>query len=152
MPFGLSNAPSTFQAWINDVIREMLDDYASAYLDDILIFSDALEEHERHVAAVLQKLETAGLRIDINKSEFHVQETKYLGLIITPEGIKMDPAKVKAIQEWGIPRNVTDVQVFLGFANIYRTFIENYSGIAAPLTDLTKREETLQLRRRHSRS
>jgi hypothetical protein len=72
MPFGLSNAPSTFQAWINDVILEMLDDFASAYLDDVLVFSDTLEEHRIHVTKVLEKFEAASLYIDINKSEFHV--------------------------------------------------------------------------------
>jgi hypothetical protein len=133
MPFGLSNAPSVFQAWINDVIRDMLDDFASAYLDDILIFSDNEEDHVRHVTEVLQRLEAAGLRIDINKCEFHVQETRYLGLIITPDGIKMDPTKVQAIRDWEVPNSVNDVQVFLGFANFYRHSSKDTHRLPHPL-------------------
>ena len=141
MPFGLCNAPGTFQSYINDALREFLDDFASAYLDDCLVFSDTLEEHIEHVKKVLHKLQEAGLQLDIDKCEFHVQETKYLGLIITPEGIKMDPQKIQAIQDWTTPRNVKDVLSFLGFANFYRRFIHKFGRIAAPLTNLTRTKE-----------
>lgn len=138
MPFRLSNAPATFQSYINDTLREFLDDFVSAYLDDALIFSDTEEEHPAQVRAVIEKLRDAGLQIDIDKSEFHVQETKYLGLIVSTDGLKMDPAKVTAIEEWQRPQNIKDVQSFLGFANYYRQFIYKYSKVAAPLTDMTK--------------
>jgi hypothetical protein len=87
---------------------------------------------------VIEKLRDAGLQIDIDKSEFHVRETKYLGLIVSTNGLKMDPAKVTAIEEWQQPQNIKDVQSFLGFANYYRQFIHKYSKVAAPLTDMTK--------------
>jgi hypothetical protein len=99
MPFGLCNAPATFQSYINDTLREFLDDFVSAYIDDALVFSDTDEEHPTHVRAVITKLRDAGLQIDIDKSEFHVRETKYLGLIVGTEGLKMDPAKVEAIEK-----------------------------------------------------
>ena len=138
MPFGLSNAPASFQSYINDVLREFLDAFASAYLDDVLIYSDTLEEHIDQVNNVLEKLIQAKLPIDIDKCEFHTQSTRYLGLIISNEGIRMDPAKVEAIQEWETPRTVKDVQAFLGFANFYRQFIFKYSKLAAPLTAITR--------------
>ena len=138
MPFRLSNALATFQSYINDTLREFLDDFVSAYLDDTLIFSNTEEEHPAQVRAVIEKLRNAGLQIDINRSEFHVRETKYLGLIVLTNGLKMDPAKVTAIEEWQQPQNIKDVQLFLGFANYYRQFIYKYSKVAAPLTDMTK--------------
>lgn len=113
MPFGLSNAPSTFQSYIDDVLRGELDDCASAYLDDVLIFSDSLEEHVEHVCRVLSKLRAAGLQVDIGKCEFHVTETKYLGLIISTSGIRMDPEKIKAVTEWETPTSIKDVQAFV---------------------------------------
>lgn len=99
MLFGLGNAPSSFQRYINDVLREHLDIFCTAYVDDILIYSNSLSEHKQHVAAVLRKLRTAGLQADIKKCELHVQETKYLGLTISTTGIKMDPEKVAAVQD-----------------------------------------------------
>ncbi len=99
-PFGLANAPSTFQRYINWVLRDILDDYCSAYIDDIIIFSKSRKEHRRHTEEVLKRLQDAGLQCDIEKCEFEVQSTKYLGFIIEAgKGIRMDPEKVKAIQE-----------------------------------------------------
>ena len=99
MPFGLYNAPSTFQLFINDTLREVLDDFASTYLDDVLIFSDTYEEHIEHMRNVIERLQKAGLPIDIAKSKFHISKTKYLGLIVGADGIKIDPEKVQAILE-----------------------------------------------------
>lgn len=98
-PFGMANAPSTFQRYINWALRDYLDDFCSAYVDDILIYTDgSRKEHQDHVRKVLQRLHTAGLQIDIDKCEFEVETTKYLGFIIeVGKGIRMDPAKVKAI-------------------------------------------------------
>lgn len=140
MPFGLANAPSTFQRYINSVLREYLDVFVSAYIDDILIYTDgSREDHVKHVKMVLEKLRKAGLQIDISKCEFCVKKTKYLGFIIEAEkGISMDPEKVEAVQNWQPPKTVKGVRAFLGFANFYRRFIKNFSAIAKPLTDLTK--------------
>ncbi len=139
-PFGLCNAPATFQHYINDVLFEFLDQFCTAYIDDILIYSDTLEEHKIHVRSVLSKLREAGLQVDITKCEFHVQEVKYLGLIVSTKGISMDPDKVQAVTEWPTPRNIKDVQAFLGFANFYRRFIQGFSRKVRVLTNLTKKE------------
>ena len=140
MPFGLCNAPGTFQRFINHTLREYLDQFCTAYLDDILVYSNSEEEHVMHVRKVLERLRKVGLFLDIKKCEFHKQEVKYLGLIVTTNGIRMDPSKVEAILEWRVPRNLKDVQQFLGFANFYRRFIKDYSKISAPLTALTRKD------------
>ena len=140
MPFGLCNGPASFQHFINDTLREYLDNFCTAYLDDILIYSEFEAEHEIHVKRILAKLRKAGLQIDITKCEFHVTEVKYLGLIVTTSGIKMDPAKIETIVNWSTPKNVKDVQSFLGFANFYRRFVFRFSKIADPLTKLTKKD------------
>ncbi len=140
MPFGLCNGPASFQHYINDTLGEFLDDFCTAYLDDILIYSEIEAEHEIHVKRILQKLREAGLQVDITKCEFHVNRVPYLGLIITTEGIKMDPAKIETIVQWPSLINVKDVQSFLGFANFYRRFIYGYSRLASPLTRLTRKD------------
>jgi hypothetical protein len=139
MPFGLTGAPATFQRFINDSLREYLDQFCSAYLDDILIYSKTETEHTEHVRKVLQRLREAGLFAKISKCEFFVTETKFLGLIVGRDGFKMDPEKVKTILEWKTPRSATDVLRFNGFCNFYRRFIRNYSKIVTPLINLTKK-------------
>lgn len=141
-PFGLANAPSTFQKYINWTLRDYLDEFVSAYLDDILVFSSgSLDDHRRKVKKVLKRLQEAGLQLDIDKCEFETTSTKYLGFIIEAEkGIRMDPEKIAAIQEWETPKSLKEVRSFLGFANFYRRFIKNYSDIAKPLIDLTRKD------------
>ncbi|KAM3518660.1 hypothetical protein MY4038_010031, partial [Beauveria bassiana] len=140
LPFGLTNGPASFQHYVNDALREYLDIFCTAYLDDILIYSNSLEEHKRHIKQVLQRLREFGLQADIAKCEFHVQEVQYLGLIVGTNGIQMDPRKVSAVVHWPTPKNVKDVQSFLGFANFYRRFIRDFVAKASPLTKLTKKD------------
>ena len=141
-PFGLANAPSTFQKYINWALREYLDEFCSAYIDDVLIYTDGpQEEHQEHVRKVLQKLSDAGLYLDVNKCEFEQQETKYLGFIVRAgKGTCMDPGKVQAIKEWAPPTNARGVRSFLGFANFYRQFIREFSTIVRPLNQLTHKD------------
>jgi hypothetical protein len=139
MPFGLCNAPATFQAMINTVLRELLDEGVVVYIDDILIYSKTEERHIELVKKVLEKLKQTRLCASIKKSCFHVSEVGYLGYQISSEGISMSPSKVKTIQEWVAPQKVKDVQAFIGFANFYRRFISGFSKIVAPLTELTKK-------------
>ncbi|CBF71484.1 uncharacterized protein ANIA_10846 [Aspergillus nidulans FGSC A4] len=131
----------TFQKYINWTLREYLDEFCSAYIDDVLVYTNGdLRQHRKHVRMVLKKLEEAGLYLDIKKCEFECKETKYLGFIIQAgKGIKMDPEKVKAIKEWETPTTIKGVRGFLGFANFYRRFIPNFSGIVRPLNNLTKK-------------
>jgi hypothetical protein len=141
-PFGLANAPSTFQRYINLTLQEFLDDFVSAYVDDVLVFTDGTrEQHREHVRKVIQKLQEAGLHLDIDKCEFEVTSTKYLGFIIEAgQGLRMDPAKIQAIIDWKAPTSVKGVLGFLGFANFYRRFIKDFSRITAPLYRLVKKD------------
>ncbi len=138
MPFGLTNAPAVFHALINDVLRDMLNKLVFVYLDDILIFSRSFEEHEGHVSAVPQRLLNNHLYVKPEKCEFHVTHAQFLGFIITPGHVEMDPKKVEAVLKWPTPTTVKEVQRFIGFANFYRRFIKNFRSVAAPLTALTK--------------
>jgi hypothetical protein len=140
MPFGLCNAPGTFQTFINETLREYLDDFCTAYLDNVLIYSKRKEDHKKHVLKVLAKLQAANLYLDATKYKFKVKRVKYLDLILTTNGLEIDPAKISTVLKWQLPRNIKDVQSFLGFANFYRRFIRGFSVIAKPLTTLTKKE------------
>jgi len=139
MPFGLTNAPADFQRFINETLAPFLDHFTSAYFDDILIYSDTMEEHTRHVYRVLERLTDAGLHLKPEKCEFHKTEVKYLGPIIGADGIKMDPSKVETVKVWPPPKNLQDVRAFLGFANFYRRFVKGYSKVVEPLTRLTRK-------------
>jgi hypothetical protein len=145
-PFGLANAPSTFQRYINSTLQEFLDDFISAYVDDILVFTDGTrKQHREHIRKVLWKLQEAGLQLDIDKCEFEVKTTKYLGFIVEAgQGLRMDPAKVKAVTDWKAPSSAKGVLGFLGFANFYRRFIKDFSQIAAPLYALVKKGTTFR--------
>ncbi|KAL9570381.1 hypothetical protein ACKAV7_005460 [Fusarium commune] len=140
MPFGLTNAPATFQRMINNVLRQYLDVFVVCYLDDILIFSDNEEEHKEHVHKVLKALQDANLLVEPEKSHFHVKEVDFLGHTITPGEIRMERKKISAVADWPLPTTVKEVQSFLGFANYYRRFIKDFSRIANPLTELTKKD------------
>jgi hypothetical protein len=97
MPFGLTNALATFQNFINDVLAPYLNQFCTAYLDDTLLYSDTFKEYQEYVNLVLEAFEKAGLHLKPEKCEFHHQEVKYLGLIISMEGIKIDPEKISAV-------------------------------------------------------
>jgi transposase InsO family protein len=138
MPFGLANAPATFQAYINHAMQGLLDVVCVVYLDDILIFSQNQDEHRSHVKQVLKKLRKFGLYANLKKCEFETDTVEFLGFIVSTEGVKMDERRVQTIKEWPIPTTIRELQVFLGFANFYRRFIERYSKIAAPMTSLLR--------------
>ena len=97
MPFGLCNAPGTFQHYMNDTFRDFLDEFLVVYLDDLLIYSDNLKEHRKHVRKVLEQLREAGLFLKLSKCEFHKQEMEFLGFVIGINGVRMDPAKGKSV-------------------------------------------------------
>ncbi|QRW06191.1 Retrotransposable element Tf2 protein [Ceratobasidium sp. AG-Ba] len=139
MPFGLKNAPAVLQRMMNDIFRHLLGVTVVVYMDDILIFSEKEENHAEHVKEVLKILRENNLYAKLSKCEFFVKKVIFLGLVITPEGISMEEEKIKAIMEWGAPRKIKEVQAFLGFVNFYRRFIAEFSKIARPLHDLTKK-------------
>jgi len=137
MPFGLTNSPSVFQRFVNEIFADLLDVYILVYLDDILIFSNNMADHKKHVKEVLRCLREHGLFVNGDKCCFHSDSVEYLGYIIGSGGLHMDSAKVQVIQDWPEPKKVKDVQSFLGFANFYKCFIHGYSEIVLPLTHLT---------------
>ncbi|SPC64280.1 related to pol protein [Ustilago sp. UG-2017b] len=141
MPFGLANAPAHFQSFINDIFRDIIGVYVVVYLDDFLIFSDTEEAHVKHVTEVLTRLRSNRLFAKLSKCEFHTKTVEFLGYIIKPTGIEMDPEKVCTIKEWPMPESIHDIQRFLGFANFYRRFIAHFARIAKPLTALVKPTE-----------
>ena len=138
MLFGLCNTPGTFQGYINESLRKYLDVFCTAYLDDVLIYTSKDKDYATHVLQVLKQLHKRGLQMDIDKCEFNTTRAKYLGMIVTTNGIEIDTKKVEAIQKWEALLSVKDVQAFLGFANFYRCFIFEFSKKVKPLNKLTK--------------
>src|SRR5438270_474798 len=138
MPFGLANAPATFQAYINRALAGLVDVTCIVYIDDILIYSKDLKAHRQHAAEVLERLRKHGLFAKLSKCKFSTDTVEFLGFMIGPDGIAMESSHVEMILKWPVPCTYREIQVFLGFTNFYRRFIANYSKIATPLTALLK--------------
>jgi hypothetical protein len=141
LPFGLTNAPGVFMSLMNGVFREYLDKFVQVFIDDILIYSRTMEEHDEHLRLVLQCLREHKLYGKLSKCSFYQSRIHYLGHVISGEGIAVDPAKVEAIMEWPAPTNVTEVRSFMGLAGYYRRFVEGFSKIANPITELQKKNK-----------
>ena len=140
MTFGLCNAPATFQTFMDTQFADIIaTGHVVIYLDDILIFAETLTELTRLTHRVLQRIQDLDLFLRLAKCSFNQTSVEYLGLIISEGEIHMDLVKLKAIQDWPLPRTVKDVQKFLGFCNFYRRFVKDYSHIACPLFNLTKK-------------
>ena len=139
MSFGLCNAPSTFQRFMNHIFREVLHDYVLIYLDDIIIFSKTLEEHARHLDNVFKILELHGLKLKLKKCVFGRTEIEYLGHCVSASGVQPVGEKVEAIKKLKEPKSVKEVQSILGVMNYYRRFVQSYAEIAHPLTALTRK-------------
>ena len=138
MPFGLCNAPSTFQRLMNEVFKQEINSFVLVYLDDILIYSRSMEEHWEHLQHALDKLRRARLYGRLHKCEFLKDKVDYLGFEVGRDGIRTSPEKVRAILDWPRPQSVHDVRSFLGLASYYRKFIKGFSQLAKPMTDLTR--------------
>jgi len=140
MPFGLTNAPSTFMRLMNEVLRPFIGLFVVVYFDDILIYSKSMEEHLDHLRAVFDALRAANLFANIEKCMFCTQRVSFLGYVVTPQGIEVDSSKIDAIRAWPTPTTVTQIRSFLGLAGFYRRFVRDFSSIAAPLHELTKKD------------
>ena len=130
MFFGLCNSPATFQAMMNDLFSDMIEEgWLVIYMDDMLLFSKDLETHRERTRRVLQCLRENDLYLKPEKCLFDVDEVEFLGLIIKPDTLAMDPVKLQGIRDWPTPTSVKGVRSFLGFANFYQHFISNYSDL-----------------------
>ena len=125
---------------MNNIFSDLLDVCVVIYLDDILIYSNNMSKHHRHVKEVLRRLHKAGLYAKAEECKFHSESVEYLGYILSPSGLTMSDDKVKIIQDWPEPKKVKDIQSFLGFANFYHWFIFNYLDIIIPLICLTQKD------------
>ncbi|KAL0539963.1 hypothetical protein IC582_024185 [Cucumis melo] len=139
MSFGLTNAPAVFMDLMNRVFREFLDTFVIVFIDDILIYSKTEAEHEEHLRMVLQTLRDNKLYAKFSKCEFWLQQVSFLGHVVSKAGVSVDPAKIEAVTGWTRPSTVSEVRSFLGLAGYYRRFVENFSRIATPLTQLTRK-------------
>ena len=126
MPFGPVNAPATFHAMMNTILRDFLDHGVVVYLDDILIYSKNEEDYIALVKKVLAQLEEYDLAVSTTKPVFHVKEVEFLGYMVPVDGVTMSERKVQSIKDWKHSRSIKEVQIFIGFANFYRRFIKEF--------------------------
>jgi hypothetical protein len=136
--FGLTNAPAYFINMMNKVFMAELDKCAVVFIDDILVFSKTAEEHEEHLRIVMGKLRQQQLYAKFSKCEFWMEEIAFLSHVLSAEGVAVDPSKIEAVSKWQSPKSVAKIRSFLGLAGYYRRFIENFSKIAKPMTELLK--------------
>ena len=142
MFFGLTNSLVTFQAMMNELLRDLINTgKVVAFIDDVIVRTETEEEHDELVAEVIKRLEENNLYVKLEKCRWKVREVGFLGVVIGSEGIKMEEEKVKGVVEWPTPKCVKDVQKFLGLANYYRQFIEEFASIARPLHDMVKKNK-----------
>ena len=139
MPFGLTNAPSTFMRLMNHILRAFLGKFVVVYFDDILVYSNCLDDHVEHLKCVLDVLRKEMLYANFKKCTFCMDRVVFLGYVVSGNGIEVDEDKIKAIKEWPTPKSVTEVRSFHGLASFYRRFVKDFSTIAAPLTDVIKK-------------
>jgi hypothetical protein len=137
VPFGLANAPSAFTKLMQQILAPVLGRFATLYLDDCLVHSRTAEEHEEHLAQVLQLLRDHDLYANAKKCTLFTHRIKYLGHIIDEHGISVDPGKTAKLEGWPVPTTLKELQSFLGLCNYFRKFVPSYSEIARPLTRLT---------------
>jgi hypothetical protein len=135
-PMGLCNSPARFQSIMNRIFQPLLNKCVTVYLDDILVYSRNPEEHALHLQQVFEILRAHQFVLKKSKCYFNLPEVNYLGHIVGREGVKVDPAKIKAVEKWPRPETVTQVRSFLGFVNYFRRFIDKYADTAKPLNDL----------------
>jgi len=140
MPFGLNNAPATYQRCIDVVLMGLKGIDCLVYLDDIICFSATMEEHAQKLHTIFERLAQANFKIQPEKCVFATDTVEYLGHVCTPLGIRPDPKKIRAIEEYPVPKTVRDIRAFIGLAGYYRRHVPNFAGLAKPLTTLTKKD------------
>uniref|UniRef100_A0A0W0FMY3 Reverse transcriptase domain-containing protein n=1 Tax=Moniliophthora roreri TaxID=221103 RepID=A0A0W0FMY3_MONRR len=145
MFFGLSNSPATFQAFMNDILSDFIDEgWCVVYMDDILLFSKNRREHQERTEWLMRQIRKHNLYFKLEKCEFDVQQVVFLGMVIKLNYIAIDLVKLAGIAEWEPPKTVRGVRAFLGFGNFYRKFIGKYAQLAWPLHDLMKKAQKFE--------
>ena len=129
MPMGLSNAPATFQTLMNGIFHEYIDRFLVIYMDDLLIFSKTREEHLQHIRAVLCKLRENELFVSPKKCQFMTEETEFLGLLVGRDGIRVNPEKVRAIEQWPTPTSLTELRSFLGLIQFFGGLLRDFLNV-----------------------
>lgn len=145
VPFGLRNAPSTFQRVMDNILRGIANEHCCVYLDDIIVFSTSLPEHIQRLESVFKRLRGANLKIQLTKTDFLKREIAYLGHIVTPEGVKPNPDKISAIKEYPIPKSTKEIKGFLGLLGYYRKFIKDFAHITKPMTKCLKKDSRINI-------
>jgi hypothetical protein len=152
MPFGLKNAPATFQQLMDYVLRDYIGKFVQVYIDDINIYSETFEDHLKHIRLVNQKLREAGLKLKKKKCFFMKKKLEFLGHVITRNGLEVDPKKIDKVKNWPVPTKRKEVQRFMGFVNYYRRFIPYIATIAKPLYKLTKKDADFDWDEEHQKA
>lgn len=152
MPQGITGAPATFQRLMEKAVGDMNLLQVLVYLDDLIVFGKTLEEHEERLLKVLDRLGEVGLKLSVDKCQICRPRVKYLGHIVSADGVAPDPDKIEAVTTWPMPTNLKTLQSFLGFCGYYRRFIQNYSAIVRPMTELTKGYAPTQKKKKSSLS
>ena len=142
MFFGLTNSPATFQAMINELLRDLINTgKVVVFIDDVIVGTETEEDHDELVVEIIKRLEENNLYVKPEKYKWRIREVEFLGVVIGPEGIKMKKVKVKGVLEWLTLKCVKDIQKFLGLVNYYCQFIEGFAIVARPLHDLVKKNK-----------
>ncbi|GJP64605.1 hypothetical protein CLOP_g21580, partial [Closterium sp. NIES-67] len=149
MPFGLTNAPAAFQAEMNHILRPLLDECVVVFLDDILIYSRDMKQHVEHLRRVFEFLRRERFYVKQSKSEFALEKVHFLGHMVSAQGVHVDPKKIEAVRTWKMRENVKELQQFLGFANYYNRFVAQYAKLAAPLTNVLKKNTPYKWEPKH---
>lgn len=144
MPFGLKNGPATFQRVMDNVLKDLIGKSCLCYMDDVIIFGTSLQEHIVNLNFVFKALKESNFKIQLDKCEFLRKELTFLGHVVTNEGIKPDPKKIQAIKKYPIPKNITELQSFLGLIGYYRKFIKDFAKLAKPLTNSLKKKNNVE--------
>jgi len=141
MFFGLTNLPATFQAMMNDLLRDLVvEEKVAVFIDDMMVATETEEGHDEIVEEVLRRLEENDLFVKPEKCVWKIREIGFLGVIIGEDGVRMEKEKVQRVVEWPVPKSVKDIQKFLGLANYYRRFVKDFAKIAKPLHKMTRKE------------
>jgi hypothetical protein len=150
MPFGLCNAPTTFQRMMNDILHDLLLKFVIVYLDDVSIYSRSLEEHMEHLRLVLQRFKEEGLKLRLKKCFFGLHEMGCLGYTVTAGKISVSTKNVEAVVDWPVPTTHKEVRSFVNFCNFYARFIHHYIDLTAPLADLLRKSQPKKVTMTHA--